>query len=385
MTLELVEPAGSLTVESELHSIGEMARASGLSVSALRFYDGAGVLVPAMVDPATGYRWYADDQLRAARLVAGLRRVGMPLPDIIRALAELSDPAAVRLLLDAHLRRLEAGLADARRELSRVHALLDPEETPMTRVLLSAADLCAALDAVRFAVSADPEVPMLNGVLVDVQADSLTLVATDRYRLAVARTPVAEISGPPVALIAPTHLIDQVRARPAPAGPVTVALADGRITIDGYGDSLVAGAVDLDFPDYRRLPGASGTAGGTTSGLASGTVLPGSGVGRVTVDVAALRAALDVAPLVQREHRGVVHDLAVLSVHPVGGLDFATEHSWAADESRFVAVNRGFLLEALDAGGRGQLVLELDGPVRPLAVRVPDDEHTFSILMPVRR
>jgi DNA-binding transcriptional MerR regulator len=385
LTLDLVEPAGSLTVESELRSIGEMARASGLSVSALRFYDGAGVLVPAMVDPATGYRWYADDQLRAARLVAGLRRVGMPLPDITRALAELSDPAAVRLLLDAHLRRLEAGLADARRELSRVHALLDPEETPMTRVLLSAADLCAALDAVRFAVSADPEVPMLNGVLVDVQADSLTLVATDRYRLAVARTPVAEISGPPVALIAPTHLIDQVRARPAPAGLVTVALADGRITIDGYGDSLVAGAVDLDFPYYRRLPGAAGTAGGTTSGLASGTVLPGSGVGRVTVDVAALRAALDVAPLVQREHRGVVHDLAVLSVDPVGGLDFATEHSWAADESRFVAVNRGFLLEALDAGGRGQLVLELDGPVRPLAVRVPDDEHTFSILMPVRR
>ena len=38
--------------------IGEMARASGLTVSALRFYDGAGVLVPAAVDPATGYRTY---------------------------------------------------------------------------------------------------------------------------------------------------------------------------------------------------------------------------------------------------------------------------------------------------------------------------------------
>jgi hypothetical protein len=46
---------------------------------------------------------------------------------------------------------------------------------------------------------------------------------------------------------------------------------------------------------------------------------------------------------------------------------------------------RGFLLEALDAGDRGQLVLELDGPVRPLAVRVPDDVDRFSILMPVRR
>ncbi|HLL32323.1 MAG TPA: MerR family DNA-binding transcriptional regulator, partial [Streptomyces sp.] len=32
-------------MESEMRSIGEMARDSGLSVSALRFYDRAGVLV----------------------------------------------------------------------------------------------------------------------------------------------------------------------------------------------------------------------------------------------------------------------------------------------------------------------------------------------------
>ena len=76
-----------------MRGIGEMARASGLSVSALRFYDGAGVLVPAEVDPDTGYRRYADDQLRAARLVASLRRVGMPIAEIIVAVNGLAEPA----------------------------------------------------------------------------------------------------------------------------------------------------------------------------------------------------------------------------------------------------------------------------------------------------
>jgi DNA polymerase III sliding clamp (beta) subunit (PCNA family) len=47
-------------------------------------------------------------------------------------------------------------------------------------------------------------------------------------------------------------------------------------------------------------------------------------------------------------------------------------------------VNREFLLQALDAGASGQLVLELDGPIRPLAVRVPGDDSRMSILMPVR-
>lgn len=65
-----------------MRSIGEMARDSGLSVSALRFYDGAGVLVPAWVDPVSGYRWYGPGQLEESRLLARLRRAGMPLADI---------------------------------------------------------------------------------------------------------------------------------------------------------------------------------------------------------------------------------------------------------------------------------------------------------------
>ncbi len=99
LTLNQVETAESADVESNLHSIGELARASGLTVSALRFYDGAGVLIPAVVDSATGYRWYAEHQLRSARLVAGLRRVGMPLAEITDLLARCADPVAVRRLL----------------------------------------------------------------------------------------------------------------------------------------------------------------------------------------------------------------------------------------------------------------------------------------------
>lgn len=60
-------------------TIGEAARESGLTASALRLYDREGVLVPADVDPLTGYRRYAVSQVRAARLLASLRRIGMPL------------------------------------------------------------------------------------------------------------------------------------------------------------------------------------------------------------------------------------------------------------------------------------------------------------------
>ena len=63
-------------------SISEFAWRSRLSPKALRLYDEMGLLTPARVDEATGYRFYEIDQLEAARLIAGLRRLGVPLAEI---------------------------------------------------------------------------------------------------------------------------------------------------------------------------------------------------------------------------------------------------------------------------------------------------------------
>ena len=48
-----------------------------------------------------------------------------------------------------------------------------------------------------------------------------------------------------------------------------------------------------------------------------------------------------------------------------------------------IGVNREFLLQALD-GASGQLVLELDGPISPLALRDPARPDDVSLLMPIR-
>ncbi len=115
-----------------MRSIGETARESGLGVSALRFYDRAGVLVPDQVDPVTGYRWYAPEQLGEARVLSRLRRAGMPLADVRLVLAgwTAADTDLVRGLLRTHLRRLEEGLSAARAEFSALVDLLDDRENP---------------------------------------------------------------------------------------------------------------------------------------------------------------------------------------------------------------------------------------------------------------
>ncbi|BDH03959.1 hypothetical protein HEK131_11860 [Streptomyces seoulensis] len=99
----------------DLLTIGAFARASGLSPKALRLYGELGLLRPARVDPDTGYRYYAVAQLDRARLVAWLRRLGMPLAGI-RAVSALEGADAAREVR-AYWARVEAETA-VRRDLA---------------------------------------------------------------------------------------------------------------------------------------------------------------------------------------------------------------------------------------------------------------------------
>lgn len=374
-----------------MYRIGRMARDSGLGVSALRFYDGAGVLVPARVDPLTGYRSYAPEQVAEARLLARLRRAGMPLADIRLVLAGWSgaDTDLVRGLLEAHLRRLERELSDARVEFSTVRALLDRREktmtaprTPTATLSVPAPDLAAALDAVRFAAGSDPELPMLGGVLFDIESGSLRLVATDRYRLAVARTDTSAYAGPRVQAVVPSPLADAMRALLGGDGAVRLTVEEGRVLLEA-GDRQTAGqCLDHEFPDYRRLL----------------RLPPGR---RVVVEVAELRKAVGTGPVRFGAAGGqdgeapgltvltVAADGTVVVVPEPGDGDHEDDGGRAGDRAHEgdrepVAVNRAYLLDALTAGDRDRLILELGTPTAPLAIRRTDSEDTFSILMAVR-
>ena len=90
---------------------GEFGAAGRLSPKALRLYAEQGLLIPAEVDPATGYRRYAVDQLPRARLIARLRRLGLPLARI-GFLTDL-DPEALTIELRGWL-RTQRSLLDER-------------------------------------------------------------------------------------------------------------------------------------------------------------------------------------------------------------------------------------------------------------------------------
>lgn len=96
-------------------SIGEFSRRSRLSLKALRLHDERGIVVPAWVDEASGYRYYDVAQVDEARFVAILRQLDFSLVAIKELLACEPIDAAERIA--AHWRQVESA-HEARRELA---------------------------------------------------------------------------------------------------------------------------------------------------------------------------------------------------------------------------------------------------------------------------
>ena len=113
----------------DLMPIGEFSERCGLSPKRLRSYASGGLLLPAAVDSASGYRYYSPGQLRDAKLIDSLREAGMPLADIAGL---LRDPSCDQL--DAWARRVEIDAAQRQEALDLARRLLSTEATSFTPV-----------------------------------------------------------------------------------------------------------------------------------------------------------------------------------------------------------------------------------------------------------
>src|SRR5689334_21933071 len=111
-------------------SIGEFARLGRVSPRTLRHYGDLGILVPAHVDPATGYRHYELTQLSDLRRVLVLRDLGVRLEQIQGLLAGDGELSVEQLRGMLRLRRAEisASIAEEQDRLGRVASRLDALE-----------------------------------------------------------------------------------------------------------------------------------------------------------------------------------------------------------------------------------------------------------------
>src|SRR4051812_31948093 len=111
--------------------VGELAGATGLTVRTLHYYEEIGLLFAAQRTDA-GHRLYTDGDVERLYRICLLRRLGLPLHEIARA---LDDPAwSLRSAMTTHLgdleRRLEA-TGSLRTRLARLLSAMDTADAAL--------------------------------------------------------------------------------------------------------------------------------------------------------------------------------------------------------------------------------------------------------------
>jgi DNA-binding transcriptional MerR regulator len=110
-------------------TIGDFSRMTHLSVKALRHYHEIGLLDPVDVDPGSGYRLYAAEQVPVAQVIRRLRDLGMALDDVKRVL-HAPDLASRNQAIVEHLQRMETELEQTKANVASLRRLLEAPETP---------------------------------------------------------------------------------------------------------------------------------------------------------------------------------------------------------------------------------------------------------------
>jgi DNA-binding transcriptional MerR regulator/uncharacterized glyoxalase superfamily protein PhnB len=126
--------------------VGELAAATGLTVRTLHYYEEIGLLV-ASERTAAGHRVYSDGDVERLYRICLLRRLGLPLDEIARA---LDDPAwSLRAAMGTQLRDLDDRLDAGTRLRARLTGLLDSmgaTDGPLTEELLGVLEEMTMLD-----------------------------------------------------------------------------------------------------------------------------------------------------------------------------------------------------------------------------------------------
>jgi DNA polymerase-3 subunit beta len=240
----------------------------------------------------------------------------------------------------------------------------------------------AAVGQVSIAAGRDDTLPVLTGVRLEIEAEKITMAATDRYRLAVrdlAWTP--EQSGLSAIALVPARTLADTAKSLASADKVTVALAaggtgEGLVGFEGSGRRTTSRLLDGEFPKYKSL-------------------LPSESSSVATVDTAALVESVRRVALVAERNTPIRLSFSGGEVTLEAGSGDEAQASESLDagltgDDISIAFNPAYLLDGLGALDAGFAELRFTASTRPAVIAGKDsadatagDDYRY-LLMPVR-
>jgi len=295
---------------------------------------------------------------------------GRLLGDVVRSLPS----GEVSLALRSEQRDVELTAGGARFHLRTLPAEDFPRLPESTGEVakLPAGPLAETIDRVARAASRDEVRPILTGVLVQAEGTTLTMVATDSYRLSVKHTELDQALPDSIEANVPARALRELARIVAQEEPddVSISLARNQAVFQAGSVVLFSRLIEGQFPSWRQLVPES---------FEHEVRLPREELLEVARRISQL--AQRNAPLRFAFAEG---ELTLAAETPeVGDASEALPAPYSGEPLE-IAFNPQFLIEGLESVDGDELAIKLSSPLRPGLLQPVGREDFSYLVMPIR-
>jgi len=247
-----------------------------------------------------------------------------------------------------------------------------------TGVELNVSDFKEMIQQVSFAASGDEARPVLQGVLMEITGNQLSLAATDGFRISVRSAEISTSVSSPVKVIIPARSLSEL-ARIAVNGDETVTMVvppdRGQAIFHLKDAELITQLIEGKFPDYKAI-------------------IPHSFKTRTVISTAEFLKACRQAEIIAREGNYVIRLTLQPQEDGPGTVEFSTQSEEMGSGEVIVdaniegpelviAFNVRFMSEVLEVIGSPNTVLETNANNTPGMISPVGSETYQHVIMPM--
>jgi DNA polymerase-3 subunit beta len=298
--------------------------------------------------------------------------------DLITALPN----APVQLTLDTTTQTLNVVSGTSNTDIK----CIDPQEFPpiptpdlTAGIQLSVSDFKESVQQVGFSASSDEARPILTGVLITMEGNEMTMVATDGFRISVRKSVLSQQAASAVSITVPARALGELaRVAVNPEDAITMVLppSRGQVIFHMKDVEVVSQLIEGNFPDYRAI-------------------IPHTFKTRTVLPTEILLKACKQAEIIAREGTNV----ARVSINPTSETQPGTvELSATAEQTGsseiavdasidgvplLIAFNVRYLREVLEIIKTADVSLETNAANTPAMIKMVGDDRFLHVIMPM--
>ncbi len=248
-----------------------------------------------------------------------------------------------------------------------------PEVEAEKEIELPSDMLSQMVDKVYKVTSKETSRPILQGIQLTVEDNTIRLVATDSFRLAVCDSSVEAGSEEPFRAIVSGNVFHDVLSMPSVTDTIRIGTTESQVVFTFGTTTFVARHIEGNFPDYKQLlPASCGTA--------------------VNIDVDAFSSALKRVSVIALTNSSVRFDIdadgrlmKMSASSPEQGESSEILNADVEGASLSIGLNYHYVFDCVNAvSGTKQLRLELQSSSQPGIFKSNGKINYLYLLMPVR-